>query len=239
MCRITNSNKMAAAISRSRCPRVKPPQRQDLQQMFANRAKVWMELVEGSRQVLPGRLTAHRMNDHSRYVLKGVEDEVEVLEIMTPVPQKISLAIGSHTERAAPGDSGHDPCKGVLLQLGDGYHGAGGRAAAPQGWRGLAEDDGHCGRVYAVCGDDEVCLDVRAIGQMDDSLFRVDSDYLCISEKTAWRGRCFLVTSFTRQRRLCHKSQLLTQIGSIDCASGCSRYFQNLQQLQCPPIEDL
>lgn len=189
MCCITNGDKTAAAVSGSRWSCIKPPQRQNIQQMVTDRPKVRVELAKGSRHMLQGRLATHRVDYHSRYILEGVEDEVKVLIIMAPVPQQVPLAVRRHAERTTAGNIGHDPCEGALLQFGDGDDGAGGRGAAPQGWRGLAKDDSHCGRVDAVGGDDEVCLGLRAVGQVDDALLGLDADYLCIFAKAARQVR--------------------------------------------------
>lgn len=207
--------------------------------MVTDRPKVRVELVKSSRHMLQGCLTAHFLNHHPRYILEGVEDEVEVLEIMAPVPQQVPLAVGRHAECPTAGDSGHDACEGVLLQLGDGDHGANGRVAAPQGWGGLAEDDAHCGRVDAVGGDDEVCLGLRAVGQVDDALLGLDADHLCVSEKAAWQVRGVPTATAVRRWRFRQIPQLLAQVRSIDCAAYGFLYLQDLKQLQCPPIEDL
>lgn len=239
MCCIANGDKTAAAISGSRWSCIKPPQRQNIQQMVTDRPKVRMKLVKGSRHMLQGCLAAHRLDHHPRYIFECVEDEVEVLEVMAPVPQQVLLAVGRHAERATAGDSGHDAREGVLLQLGDGDHGAHGRVAAPQGWGGLAEDDGHCGRVDAVGGDDEVCLGLRTVGQVDDALLGVDADHLCVSEKTTWQIRVITTTTVVRWWTFRQMSQLLPQVRPIDCAAYGLFYLQDLQQLQCPPIENL
>lgn len=228
MCCIANGDKTAAAVSGSRWSCIKPPQRQNIQQMVTDRPKVRMELVKGSSHKIQGRLTTHRVDHHPGYILERVEDEVEVLETVAPVSQQVPLAIGRHAECTEAGDMGHDPPEGVLLQFGDWDHGADGRGAAPQGWRGLAEDDGHCGRVDAVGGDYEVCLGLRAVGQVDDALLRLDADYLCVFEKAARQVRGIPTTNIARRRRLCHTPQLLVQVRSIERAAYGFLYLQDL-----------
>lgn len=239
MCCVANGDKTAAAVLGGRWSCIKPPQRQNIQQMVTDRPEVRVELVKGSCHMLRGCLTAHLVDHHSRYILECVEDEVEVLEIMAPVPQQVPLAVGRHAECTTAGDRGHDAGEGVLLQLGDGDHGADGRVAAPQGWGGLAEDDGHCGRVDAVGGDDEVCLGLRTVGQVYNALLGLDADHLRVSEEAAWQVRGIAITTVVRRWRFCHTPQLLPQVRPIDCAAYGFLYLQDLQQLQCSSIEDL
>lgn len=84
--------------------------------------------------------------------------------------------------------------------------------------------------MYAVGGDDEVCLGLRTVDQVDNALLRLDADYLCIFEKAARQVRGIpTTTTAVRRRRLCHMPQLLAQARSIDCASCGFLYLKDLQ----------
>lgn len=146
---ISNNYQSASTVPINRRPRIQRPQRHDIQQVIADRAKVWVEFGHVRGDVLTGRLAAHPPVCWGRSFLGGVDNEVEELEVVAPVGQEVARFVWGDAERGAGGLACHDPGEGVLLQLGDGDHGPGGCYVASYGGSGFPQDEAHCNEVWS------------------------------------------------------------------------------------------